>query len=325
MKRIFTLVLCVALICALFAGCGNSGMYFDYKSSDYITVKEYSNVIDTASDVYKYASESFYEQYFCFKLTEGKVQSGDVANIDYIGRLNGEAFEGGTATGYDLEIGSGKFIDGFEDGLIGAEIGTTVFLNLTFPTSYHSTELAGKDVVFEVKVNNVTRKSEPTEDNIKRYGFASLKGYEEKKIKYAASVSLFTNIYEATTFNSYPKKESNLHYNYLVSYYEDACKQNNMTMADLATANNMTEDQLYDYILESEVHGEMEFYMIAYYILEKNDAELTKEDVEAKRTELNEKYDEPLEDVGYYEINIQQAAAYDKALAILEEQYELKK
>lgn len=86
------------------------------------------------------------------------VEDGDTAIIDFVGKLNGVAFDGGTASNYELEIGSGSFIDGFEDGLIGVKKGDTVDLNLTFPESYQSTELAGKDVVFTVTVNGVKRK-----------------------------------------------------------------------------------------------------------------------------------------------------------------------
>lgn len=86
------------------------------------------------------------------------VEDGDTAIIDFVGKLNGVAFDGGTASNYELEIGSGSFIDGFEDGLIGVKKGDTVDLNRTFPESYQSTELAGKDVVFTVTVNGVKRK-----------------------------------------------------------------------------------------------------------------------------------------------------------------------
>lgn len=82
------------------------------------------------------------------------VEDGDTAIIDFVGKLNGVAFDGGTASNYELEIGSGSFID----GLIGVKKGDTVDLNLTFPESYQSTELAGKDVVFTVTVNGVKRK-----------------------------------------------------------------------------------------------------------------------------------------------------------------------
>jgi len=98
------------------------------------------------------------------KTTSGKVKSGDKANIDYVGKKDGVAFSGGTAEGYDLTIGSGQFIEGFEEGLIGVEIGDTVDLNLTFPESYHSADLAGADVVFTVTVNYVTQTTYTDED-----------------------------------------------------------------------------------------------------------------------------------------------------------------
>lgn len=82
-------------------------------------------------------------------------QNGDIVNIDYVGTKDGVAFDGGTDNGYDLPLGSGQFIDGFEAGLIGATAGQKVTLNLTFPESYPNEELAGQPVVFEVTVNEV--------------------------------------------------------------------------------------------------------------------------------------------------------------------------
>ncbi len=89
------------------------------------------------------------------EITDRAVQEGDTTNIDYEGKKDGVAFEGGTAQGQTLVIGSNSFIDGFEDGLIGVEIGETVDLNLTFPENYHSAELAGQEVVFTVTVNGI--------------------------------------------------------------------------------------------------------------------------------------------------------------------------
>ena len=82
-------------------------------------------------------------------------KEGDTVNIDYVGKKDGVAFDGGTAQGYDLTLGSGTFIDGFESGLVGAKKGDKIDLNLTFPEEYGNTELAGQAVVFEVTVNAV--------------------------------------------------------------------------------------------------------------------------------------------------------------------------
>lgn len=92
------------------------------------------------------------------------VENGDIVNIDFEGKKDGVAFDGGTAEGYDLTIGSGSFIEGFEEGLIGVKKGETVDLELTFPEEYHSEELAGMDVVFTVTVNGIYQ-TQPMEFN----------------------------------------------------------------------------------------------------------------------------------------------------------------
>lgn len=89
---------------------------------------------------------------------DGTVENGDVANIDFTGYLDNEPFEGGSDVGFDLEIGSGQFIEGFEEGLVGAKKGETRSLELTFPEDYRNNpDMAGKAVVFEVKVNAICR------------------------------------------------------------------------------------------------------------------------------------------------------------------------
>lgn len=96
---------------------------------------------------------------------------GDVVNIDYVGKKDGVAFDGGTAEGYDLALGSHTFIDGFEDGLVGVKKGDVKDLDLTFPEQYQSAELAGQAVVFTVTVNEVKEKVAPelTDEWVKEY------------------------------------------------------------------------------------------------------------------------------------------------------------
>ena len=83
------------------------------------------------------------------------VQEGDVVNIDYVGRIDGEEFDGGSAEGYNLEIGSNSFIEGFESGLVGQKVGDTVTLELTFPEDYGDSTKAGVDAEFEVTINSI--------------------------------------------------------------------------------------------------------------------------------------------------------------------------
>lgn len=91
---------------------------------------------------------------------DGEVVQGDVTTIDFEGFKDGVAFDGGKAEGFQLEIGSGQFIPGFEDQMIGMTKGETRELNLTFPENYGSVELAGADVIFKVTVHNIQVKKE---------------------------------------------------------------------------------------------------------------------------------------------------------------------
>lgn len=136
----------------------------EYTASDYCTLTEYKGLKFAEKDVA--ASEDEIQEEVDSMLAEAaelkevtedrKAAEGDVVNIDYTGYLDDEAFDGGSATGYDLELGSGTFIPGFEDGLIGVKKGEELDLNLTFPDPYkNNPDLAGKEVVFKVKVNSI--------------------------------------------------------------------------------------------------------------------------------------------------------------------------
>ena len=112
------------------------------------------------------------------------VQKGDVAVIDFEGKKDGVAFEGGTAKGFSLNIGSGQFIPDFEDGVIGMKKGETKDLNLTFPKEYNSAELAGKDVVFTVTVHEIKEKVKPEiNDDFARDIDPNSKGLDDLKSK----------------------------------------------------------------------------------------------------------------------------------------------
>ena len=99
------------------------------------------------------------------EVTDREAKLDDQANIDYQGLLDGVPFEGGTAQGHELVLGSGAFIPGFEDQVVGMKIGEEKDLNVTFPENYHSEELAGKPVVFKVKLNSLREKEVPALDD----------------------------------------------------------------------------------------------------------------------------------------------------------------
>lgn len=93
------------------------------------------------------------------------IEKGDMVNIDFKGFIDGELFEGGSADGHTLEIGSGQFIEGFEDQLIGANLADDVEVKVTFPEDYGKPELAGKEATFEVIINDIKYKELPEIDD----------------------------------------------------------------------------------------------------------------------------------------------------------------
>ncbi|NLK76932.1 MAG: trigger factor [Clostridiales bacterium] len=203
MKKKLVVLLAAVCAVAMLGGCGSdkkndkksdkkeskSTASIDYNASDYVTLGDYlgmqvsldSNYEVTDDDV-KSKIETLIASYPAYEDTDKTtVENGDFVNIDYEGLKDGVAFDGGTAKGTVLEIGSNKFIDGFESGLIGANVGDTVSLNLTFPENYQSTELAGQAVVFNVTINKIVTKQDINYDNITDQYVAdnfSSQGYE---------------------------------------------------------------------------------------------------------------------------------------------------
>ncbi|MGP1434386.1 MAG: trigger factor [Catonella sp.] len=138
-----------------------TGSAIEFNPSDYIEKLaeykglEYSKMDTEVTDAEVEERVKAFLKNYPDKITDRAIKKGDTANIDYVGKKDGVAFEGGTANGFDLGIGSGSFIPGFEEGLVGKKPGETVDLNLTFPKEYHSEELKGKAVIFTVKINYI--------------------------------------------------------------------------------------------------------------------------------------------------------------------------
>jgi len=109
------------------------------------------------------------------------VEKGDIVNLDYAGTIDGVAFEGGTAQGQTLTIGSGSFIPGFEDQMIGMQLNEERDLNVAFPADYHSSEVAGKDAVFHVKVNGIQKVEKPELDDDFAADISDFNTFEEYK------------------------------------------------------------------------------------------------------------------------------------------------
>lgn len=152
----------------------------DYKGIE-LSVAKQAEVTD--EDVEAIAVQTYNQVGAKSNVERTVVEDGDTVNIDFEGKKDGVAFDGGTSAGYNLTIGSGSFIDGFEDGLIGVNVGDTVDLNLTFPEGYQNEDLAGQDVVFTVTVNFIcaSNSSEMLDSEIESFTDGAYHNVEEFK------------------------------------------------------------------------------------------------------------------------------------------------
>lgn len=157
---------CAMIASAVMTACGNEEYLKDITAADYVTLGNYIGIEASAAE--PVVEDGMVDAYFSYyilpqipaeEVTGRAIEEGDTANIDFVGYLDGEAFEGGTGSDYELTIGAHQFIDGFEEGLIGVDVGETVDLDLTFPDPYENNpDLSGAPVMFEVTVNSIGRK-----------------------------------------------------------------------------------------------------------------------------------------------------------------------
>ena len=279
MKRLISLVIALALIVCFSAGCGEEDrkLYSETKLSKYVQLEGYKGIeIDTSSKVYENYYNAIIESDIAgnsFYKVDGVVAEGDTVNIDYVGKKDGIAFSGGTAQGQDLKIGSGRFIPGFEEGLVGVELGSTVDLNLTFPEDYGSTELAGKDVVFTVTVNH---NYVPLEAEIYCFdlGFDSVEDYIEDAKERAAKSYLLDKVCELATVSEYPAKEQQELCDAIYHYFALGYEEQGTSMDAVLAANRTTAEDYKQSILQNLVPQMMETQMVMYYIFDNEELEL---------------------------------------------------
>ncbi|MDY5577347.1 MAG: trigger factor [Lachnospiraceae bacterium] len=183
------------------------------------------------------------------------VQDGDSTVIDFEGKIDGVAFSGGTASDYTLVIGSGAFIDGFEDGLIGVAKGATVDLNLTFPEDYQNAEYAGKAVVFTVTVNKIQRTPAELTDAwfSANTDYATLADYqaevrqhleteEEETGQYNVEAAALEEVVSNSKVKKYYKSLVEEGENQYESYMNTYASYYGVTLSALLEAQGMSED-----------------------------------------------------------------------------------
>ena len=277
--------------------------------SKYVTLGVYKNleVEVTKSQVTDESVEQYIQQQLSYQpveVTEDRpVQENDTVNIDYTGYMDGEAFEGGTATDTDLIIGSGQFIDGFESGLIGKKKGEEVTLDLNFPDPYQKNpDLAGKAVQFKVKINKISEPAELTDawvaentdlktaDEYKAEIKASLTESAEMEYKNTKKSNLFQALVNVSTINEYPdelveKAKKIMEKRFETSYAEPA----GMTLEEYWEAQDISQEDA-DKIVEQSAKSSLEQGMYVQALLDAEGVVFTQEDYEKELDAFAKEY-----------------------------------
>lgn len=309
-QRISAIVLAGVILLSM-TGCGNSKAN---AYSKYVELGEYKG-IEYTKTVAEVTDEEIQGKLDSFvsglaeneDITDRAVEDGDIANIDFVGTIDGEEFDGGSGTGYDLTIGSNTFIDGFESGLLGHNIGEEVSLDLTFPEDYNSEDLAGKDVNFKVTINSISVKNTPEltdalvkentdYDTIDAYKDSIREEMEESNEQSAeqqAQSDIFNKVVENCKISGYDEAEVKE----LVDDEFDNFKQTaqsyesyGYSYEDVLAANGYeTEDELKEGITEY-VKNYLNQKMVLYCIADKEGIKVTSEETDKKVQEYMDTY-----------------------------------
>ena len=303
MKKIILAILLSVCAVMLLAGCGKKG---DNTSKEQITVKKYKGLeIEevaamevTDEDVEASIRTDLASLNKNTTLTEGQAIMGDTVTIDYAGKIDGEAFEGGTDTGHELMLGSNSFIDGFEEGVVGHSVGETFDLNLKFPETYHSAEVAGKDVVFTVTIKSISRLPELTVEILPELGTTAttiedykksvrenLKKNNEETRQIALRNAVIEALAKQCEVKNYPEDKlikSTTDFIFEESY--GAIMNNSGIEAYVVQSHGMTVEEKVKELVKTE--------LAVAYVAEKENIVVTKEEYDAEVKKLAESYGE---------------------------------
>ena len=280
----------------------------DYDPLDYVELGDYMG-LEVTSTVYSATQEEYEEEIenilesesYYAQSDKTEVEDGDLVNIDYVGEMDGEEFDGGSSEDYELEIGSGTFIDDFEDQLIGASVGDVVEVNVTFPDDYSSEDLAGQDATFTVTINYICESEatvpEYTDDFINEYTdgtYTTTEAFDEYVWDYledeaaettqsALEAAVQEAVIDVCVITGYPDG--------LVDYYVSVYLSQDEYYAeyyglDLETyiyyMYGMESEEAYEEYLEEEISdGLVPIYLIQEAIIEAEELEVTDEAIES--------------------------------------------
>ena len=230
------------------------------------------------------------------------VQDKDIVNIDYSGSMDGVLFEGGTAQGHDLTIGSHSFIDTFEDQIIGKNIGDEFDVNVSFPDKYHEESLAGKPAVFRVKVNGIKMKELPEADDdfasevsdfdtLEEYKADIRKNLEEKKskeVRAAKEDAVISKIIESSKIEL-PKGMIDLQKERMAENFAQRLQYQGMSLEQYMKLTGMTAQQFLD-DLEPAAITQIKTRLVLEAVVKAENLEVSDEDLEKEFQDMASRY-----------------------------------
>ena len=234
------------------------------------------------------------------KITEGTVKDTDVVKIKYVGYMDGKKFEGGEGTADQFTIyNGGGFIEGFAEGIVGAEVGKEIDVNVTFPEDYHASDLAGKPAVFKVTVECIYEAKEMTDELVKELSGGKMTTYEEFKkqawelmeknaedaYKNAKINAVWNHIMENTTPANLPEDVVKQYYDYIVYYYQQVATQYYMTFETFCSTYGITLDGI-----REEAETEFIYETAIYSIIKAENLTLTEEEYNEMLKEMADSY-----------------------------------
>lgn len=225
----------------------------------YITIGQYKGlslekVVETITDTEVEGSISQDLAMTKEEVKDGVVEEGDTVVVNYVGTENGKEFNGGSAENQEITIGSGGYIPGFEDGILGMKKGETKDVPLTFPEDYIEPSMSGKDVVFKITLQSFKRAPELNDDWVaKNTDFKTVEEYKEDKKKLlqesaekmAESVlyqTAWNQVYEASEVKEYPEKDVKEAYAEFETQIKSYAKQGGMELEDYLESQQVSQE-----------------------------------------------------------------------------------
>ncbi|HCV0320891.1 TPA: trigger factor [Staphylococcus aureus] len=241
---------------------------------------------------------------------DGVVENGDTVNIDFSGSVDGEEFEGGQAEGYDLEIGSGSFIPGFEEQLEGMKVDEEKDVVVTFPEEYHAEELAGKEATFKTKVNEIKFKEVPEltdeianeldaeANTVDEYKENLRERLAEQKATDAENVEKEEAITKATdnTTIDIPEAMVNTELDRMVSEFAQRIQQQGLDLQTYFQISGQDETQLREQ-MKDDAEQRVKTNLTLTAIAEAEKIEATDEDIDKELEKMSKQFNISVEDI----------------------------